>query len=210
MRKEWLALWIVLWGYSVAGAIEVESPAEGSIVHSGEVVNIRIVPSPGEQIGGVVMVLGEPDTASPYDFQYEVKPDDIGDLTLSFMALKPSGQFSSKIQLHLIGIIPPSVTLQSLRAEPEEVIFRKLPAGSNPNQVHDSETERIAVMGTFSDGAEREISLLPGTTYQSSDIKIATVDSKGLVTAIGPGKAFITIKYGDKKLQIPVFVRVKQ
>lgn len=69
---------------------------------------------------------------------------------------------------------------------------------------------KLHVFGRFSDGIERDISVGLGTTYTSSDDKVATTDANGLVTARGAGTAKITVKNGKFDLTVDVVVKAKQ
>jgi chorismate synthase len=71
-------------------------------------------------------------------------------------------------------------------------------------------TKEIGVAGVFSDGVRRSIKGSSfGTTYQSSNQDVVTVDSEGVLHAIGIGKAIITIRNGDQTAKTDIEVRAK-
>ncbi|GAA4865869.1 hypothetical protein GCM10023310_51760 [Paenibacillus vulneris] len=53
-------------------------------------------------------------------------------------------------------------------------------------------------------GVSAEVSAL--CTYSIADTKVATVNSRGVVTAVGPGTTVLTIRYNDLTASIPVTV----
>ena len=68
------------------------------------------------------------------------------------------------------------------------------------------EKERIIVSGVFSDGTDLDLNESCCLSFTSSDENVAAVDSNGMVTAVGPGHAFITAMYrhGDQHVQLPI------
>lgn len=44
-------------------------------------------------------------------------------------------------------------------------------------------------------------------THESSNSKVVTVDSEGVVTAVAPGNAEITIRNGDQKAVVEAVVK---
>lgn len=56
----------------------------------------------------------------------------------------------------------------------------------------------ILVKGVFPDGSQLDITHSTRTHYSSSDVRIATVDGNGMVTAAGPGQATILIQSGAR------------
>ncbi len=53
----------------------------------------------------------------------------------------------------------------------------------------------VILLGTFADGAVLHVTESTYVTYASSDTSIATVDTRGIVTAAGPGRTYITATY---------------
>jgi hypothetical protein len=66
------------------------------------------------------------------------------------------------------------------------------------------------VIGEFPDGTVRFVSRSAlGTTYQSRNEEVATVDANGAVTAVGIGETTIVVRNGEKETQSKVVVRPK-
>jgi hypothetical protein len=67
--------------------------------------------------------------------------------------------------------------------------------------------QRIFVNGKYDSGITRDVHRgLTGTLYRSSDTSIATVDSAGYVTPVGPGHAVITVEHGEHQAYATVHV----
>src|SRR4029079_15241334 len=59
------------------------------------------------------------------------------------------------------------------------------------------ETQTVRTLARFSDGTSFDAAIGLGTTFTTSDANIVTVDSNGVLTAVGAGTATITVKNGD-------------
>jgi uncharacterized protein YjdB len=68
-------------------------------------------------------------------------------------------------------------------------------------------TAPLAVTALLEDNRTLDVSSrLTWTLYRSSDAAVATVDSNGLVTAVGAGTAEIAVTNGQARTQVPVTV----
>ena len=209
MQFKWqkISVWVlglILGGSSLSSAIEIQTPSQGTIVHPGDKVKIRVVPSPGETLGGVLIGgIGEDViTTPPYEYDYQVDPKTVGKITIRIVGVTPDEQISSTVDLNLIVALPSTVTLQSITVDPSQgILFLE------PDVL---KTKEIGVGGVYSDGVKRSIKGSSfGTTYQSSDENVVTVDAEGVLHAIAAGKATITIKNGGKTAKTQVEVRAK-
>ncbi len=90
-------------------AIEIETPAPGTIVHPGDTVLIRVVPSPGERVGGVFFrgITGDLVEEPPYEYRYPVDSRTLGEIKIHIVAVTPEEQFSSEADLRLKVTLPP-------------------------------------------------------------------------------------------------------
>lgn len=71
-----------------------------------------------------------------------------------------------------------TATLQGLKVDPDQrTIFSAVGTG-----------KKLYIDGQYSDGVDRSLDdPATGTTYETSDPKIATVDVNGMVMAVAPG-----------------------
>lgn len=199
--------------FSLLWAIELVTPPQNSVVHPGDIITIRVVPSPGERVGRVYFggLGGAKVEIPPYEYQYQIGPHDVGDLKIDIFAIKPESdgpfasseeQFSSSIELNLRSTLSPTVHLQSIEVDSSQGFLFLEPEALR--------TKIIGVAGIFSDGVKKTIKgSSSGTTYKSNDERVVTVDAEGVLHAVGIGKAIITIKNGDKTAQTRVEVKAK-
>jgi hypothetical protein len=72
------------------------------------------------------------------------------------------------------------------------------------------EQSHMDVLAGFADGTTCRVTASSYVTYASSNTAVATVDSSGLVTAVGPGRGSITVTYSlggnNNQISIPVSV----
>jgi len=213
-----LLAWTVAGFAHNASALIITHPNDGDVFHPGDVIALAADVGPNETDIRKVTFNGDQGWAqfiyAPgpiYRANLSVPKEFVGTLTLWVTGIVGPTATESVIRSGSIKIrvvLPPDIILVSMRPDPDKVFLRKMPPGSDPEEVRFTETNRIAVMGRFSDGIERSLSSsIRGTTYETSDPKVATVNSEGLVSAVAPGQATITIKNGEKRVQVPVYVR---
>lgn len=184
-------------------ALQISSPSEGTIVHQGDQVQVVAVPSQGEQIESVFFAIPHVDSMidfqPPFEFVFTVPNEVFGQVKIFADGKKQGGGFS-KASVNITVAFPPSIVLQGLRVNrDQEILLMSI-----------EDKEKIYLYGQFSDGVKRDISSsATGTTYQTSDARIATVDAEGLVTAVAPGKAVIIAKNGSKQIRIEVQITAR-
>jgi hypothetical protein len=197
-------------------AFQITSPPQYTEVHPGDVVLIRVELSPGETVGGIYF-----DTFSkfisnpPYEYQYKIGPDQLGTINIAVIAIKPASEgpfasadnaVASTADLYLKSTLSSSVKVTSYSVDPPAHFALLLKPTAIPDK-YKATQEQISVYGLYSDGIKREIArAVDGSTYSSSDEKIVTVSIDGLATAVGLGKAKITVRNGSFKTIIDVLV----
>lgn len=72
----------------------------------------------------------------------------------------------------------------------------KLSVSPNENQVNVGQTAKLTVRATFSDGTERDVTRW--AKFTSADETVASVDSAGKVSIVGPGQGAITAWYSSQ------------
>lgn len=192
---------------NITHALIISAPPNGATVQEGETITVRAEPTPEDPPLLYVMFSIGPELEDlqcfqrillpPYECNFKV-PRGVSYTSINALAQPVEGNqtiVSPEIKLNVR--IPSTVILQGLRVNDDQrTIFPVV-----------GTIKKLYIYGKYSDGFDRRLDdPATGTTYETSDPKIATVDIKGLVTAVAPGKAVITVKNGDKRLQIQVVV----
>lgn len=173
-------------------AIQIISPANEAIVHQGETVTITVT---GESL--------ENAWVWPSGNLPQVVATGIGEFTLSIPPNVQSGRYA----LTAIGknlddtssisiIVERSDTPISIELSPSALI--------QFNQIGD--LMPVQVFGIFSDGGKVLITKSPFIKYSSANTAVATVNSEGFVTAVGPGGTTVTASYASLSSSISVVV----
>lgn len=191
---------------SQSSAFSITSPGEGAVFHSGDSVTINAEAGPGELIHTVdfntTISTFNFVEGPPFHFQFTIPIEFVGTLTLyakGISGVRPNLTFINAIPINIQINLPPSVTLQSLIVDPRPRFLYLDPAIGR--------TEILGVGGLFSDGIQRSIKgSSSGINYESSNEKIVTIDSSGVLHAVGVGSAVIKISYAGKTAQIKVKV----
>jgi hypothetical protein len=76
-----------------------------------------------------------------------------------------------------------------------------------PTNILREATANARVLAQFQNVTNVDVTLLEETAYQSSDPTVLMVDSSGLLTAITPGLATLTVSYGGKQASLLIHVQ---
>src|SRR5579872_6875000 len=172
-------------------AIKIVSPPDGTVVAPGQTVTMEVKVNP---MAGITTVsVGGPEElpivglafSPPYRFTFTIPEDmplqrhiftaggdteedgEIADDSITLDVEKPNAITSLKTNLHTIYIV-------------------------QPNEPH-----TLEVMGTFDDGSKANLTESTRITYTSDNPEVATVNSVGEITSVGPGRATITASAGS-------------
>ncbi|MFN8445649.1 MAG: Ig-like domain-containing protein [Caldilineaceae bacterium] len=176
--------------------LTITVPHSGTVVQSGETISVVVTIAPNTPITEVLLVGGKValiDKAAPFVFELTIPKEALGEYKIISLG-GGNGVFAKS------GMVTLQVTttnsLTALRLLPSDLtMFRQ------------GETSRLFALGEYSDGIERNVSSsLIGTQYTSSDSSIVTVSSNGIVTAINPGEAIITVQNGSLQRQTTIIV----
>ncbi len=196
-------------GALFAQAIQITSPVDGSVVHSGRTLTVAVKADPsafqsialvagGNDLGGGT----PPKTVPPYQFSIPIRPGaESGHYPIAAIGVPTAGGdpvFSAGIEVDIERPDSP----QQLQNERGSVNFS-----------YGGEKLPLAVIGTFADGSQVRLNRSTYTRYSSDTPSVATVDAEGWVTSVAPGHAKITITYGNASIgttsaQVPVYVQV--
>lgn len=162
-----------------AGPVPViVAPATGTVVAPGESVRVVV-----EANSTRVMLVGPEtsviDEAAPFEFDLVIPAAAVGSFPIKAMGASAEGAFaeSNTVTLSVRG-----PTLQSMKVVPRDMIL-----------VGPGSTQSLVVLGTYSDGVERDITdPSAGTTYVASSEGVVGVSPAGVVTALSPGVGSVT------------------
>lgn len=197
----------LVWSFLPApsGAVEIVSPKDGEVVPIGAEIVIQVQPSPGDDIDRVYLAHSDEhmkhnSQTGFFEQRIKLRGDSLGPIPIEVWSKNSKGIVSTArvtIQVNL----PPVLPLISLRihAEQRRMVLEGI-----------GEKRDLQVIGEFPDGTVRFISRsVFGTTYQSRNEEIASVDANGVVTAVGVGETTIVVRNGEKETQSKVVVRSK-
>jgi hypothetical protein len=167
--------------------LQITSPSADTVVNPGQMLGVTVVETPSGSFTQVVIIGENPIgfspilTAPPYQFTIQI-PTGIApgqySLTASGVTTPGNGANSDPIP---IDVEPPSSPV-SVRVQPSILCF-------------DSAGQQIPlrVIGTFGDGSTADVTESTQTLYSSTSTAVASVSSVGIVTAVGPGSANVTV-----------------
>ena len=188
--------------------VKIKSPANGTVVHPGEEVTIVVDATPGAFTAVTAGIFTATSISGP---PYK--------LTMRI----PSDEHPGPFQVRVWGV-PPVRPLMRPADKPEDMVkdtleldlelvdqpksleCRLLRGQGIQDGFHRAGEKRgLYTIGIFDDERKVDLSWTKLTTYASSDPSVVTVNY-GLVTAVGPGRAKITVKYRNASLIVPIVV----
>jgi len=175
--------------------VTITSPASGTVVAPGQSVNVTLVANSGVTLSSVLLVgpsVAQVDSAPPFEIMFQVPFEAVGDYVISAAGTDGAGQYYSSNQVTLV--VQPSAALVSLSIAPDSPVL--FGAG---------DTLQLAVVGSYSDGVDRDVTDL-GTIFDSANPGIATVSGTGLVTAVTTGAVLVTAEKDSLSTVAQVFV----
>jgi len=75
---------------------------------------------------------------------------------------------------------------------PQPVTLETIAVSAASASVMVGETDQLTAMGTYSDGSTQNLTGVSATTWTSSNVKVATISSSGLITGVAAGTATFT------------------
>jgi hypothetical protein len=184
--------------------LQISSPTAGTVVNPGQTITVS-VSSPAEAtFTQVMIVLGQGSSAS-------------AGITNSLPA-QLSVTVPTRISLGLHAVAASGVTSgQMAQSFPVflDVERTDLPQSLSPNisnLIFSAQGQQfpLIVSASYSDGSYLDARASSYVSYASSNTNVATVDSRGLVTAVGTGSATVTATYavGGQNVQASIAVSV--
>lgn len=179
---------------SYSYAITIIQPENNSVFYPGQKVKVLVTVTDEEMANGLFISAYKGSSELLEKGQYEV------DLTLdrAYVGkgfIKAAAKTQNEIHEASINIniqLPPDVKLEKIETNKSMVI--QIAPKEEPFN-----TRKLQTRALFSDGIRRNLNILSGVQYTSSDPTVASVDSQGIVTAQKLGSTTISIEAGDKK-----------
>jgi len=195
--------------------LRIDSPRDGAVVAPGDTLQVTVSSPNRTRFIDIVIIMEDPfDTADlgatslPAHFAIKI-PKDIspGSYTVSAMAgLAGRAGEDGEMVVAVIEIdverreMPRAIRLGRVGSTPPQLNFEKK-----------GQTRDIELFGDFGDSDFVDLTESSRVTFESSDAAVATVDTSGTITAVGPGRAAVVAWYGPRdrgiKASIPVEVR---
>ena len=188
-----------------APTVTITSPADGAVFHPGQTLDITVTATP-LAFRTVVVTVGdlhpsgrtEVLTAAPYRFRIRIPSRAVpGPYMLLAVGVTPDGTAVDSDPI-TVAVERPESPLK-LESDLHTLIFD-----------YASGSAALVVYGTFPDGAKVDLTRSTLTKHASDRPEVATVDANGVVTAVSPGSARITVTNGNAVLVIPVTVADKR
>ncbi len=187
------------YGAFVDNGVQIESPVPGTTVRAGQPMRVAVKALDGFRPARMLIgcrlgsVLIE---TAPFVGTLEIPPTANGDLRIGVMAFDSDWNMAGT---EITVRVEHGATLASIRVDPDPVflIMGRL------------ESFRLHVLGMYSDGVERQITRAEfGTTYESLDRQVVTVDREGRLSAIAPGETKIRARNVAHTAAVDVFVQI--
>jgi len=175
---------------------QITAPLAGQVFVPGATMSIVVVTAPSLQATDVAVAMPGFGTlgtttidGATFQASFTIPDFHTGPITLTPIARSASGQ-------PIVGLSS-TIAVRSAAA-PVAIRFQQKDYRLTPLSV--GTIEALAVVGTYADGAKRDVSsAAAGTTYSSSDSAVVSVDADGMRRVVGYGMAIVTATNGGQK-----------
>ena len=188
-------------------AVTIQQPQANTVFYPGQKVHVVVNVASDEDVVGMLIETNRGSAVAveqpPYEADIFIDKAYVGPEEIAVYARLRNGNII-ETRTNITVQLPSDVKL-------EKIIINKRMAIEIASGGKSPGTARLQVTGLFSDGIERDLNILNGVQYTSSDPTLAAVDSKGIVTALKLGWATITIVSGDKNeiVKAHVFIEIE-
>src|SRR5579872_1438311 len=192
-RAGWVGM-VLLLGTMLAAQtplLKIVSPPDGTVVAPGQTVTMEVKVDP---MAGITTVsVGGPEElpivglafSPPYRFTFTIPED----MPLQRHIFTAGGDTEEDGE-----IANDSITLDVEKPNPITSLKVNL---DSIRMVEPNEPHAVMVTGTFDDGSKANLTESTRITYISDNPEVATVNSVGEITSVGPGRATITVSAGS-------------
>jgi hypothetical protein len=179
-------------------SLDIVSPAQGTAVVAGELIEVAVAPSDGFVPQTVLVIAAgsvERTDTPPFTVSLRVPRDALGPLQLFAIALAADGNVVLSDDVTLDVTTTATISSVSIITQ-DPILF-----GTSARQP-------LVVVGHYSDGATRDITLgITGTSYRTTNPAIATVSADGVLTAVAPGIVTVAAQNGNTQDSVTVTVK---
>lgn len=183
--------------------ITISSPAPEASFYPGDSITIAVAPIDGASIQAVLVHLSDGSDHSalvrqaPFSTTFTIANDFVGVLRYTVAARDSLGRIY--VTSGTVTVQSPAA-VQSLAVTPSPLVFSSI-----------GTSQELHIVGSFSDGVDRTVSGAgAGTYYAASPSGVVTVSQDGLVTAVGPGSALVTVSNSGVTTQMVAQVSPSQ
>jgi hypothetical protein len=178
--------------FTVQGALGllITSPADGAVVNQGKSVTVLVTSPAGSTINQLGLIgegpIGLSSTASSVPAQFSISIP-------SGIACRPYMLTASGATASGQVLQSPPIFLDVERLDRPASLSAPLASLTLTAQ---GEESPVQLLGTFSDGSVLDVTESSYVSYRSSNTAVITANAAGMITAIGPGNAWVTATYG--------------
>lgn len=196
---------LLMFARTAAGqnALQISSPANGTVVNSGQTLTVSVTSPNGTAFSQIAVIGPDPigfnilTTAAPAQFSIPIPADASSRIySLTADGIMASGQ---------------GVTSAPIRIDIERSDFPQKLFSTTSGLVLESQGEQspLAMLATFSsDGNTVDVTASTLVSYASSNNGVASVSPNGVVTAMGAGAAIVTATYALSGMNMQVAIPV--
>ena len=191
-----------------AQSIQITSPVDGAVVYSGRILTVMVTAEP---FAFRSITIFTPDhehtavlTASPYRLSFRLPPQIPSGPNRRIVAMGIPMRDDTPVYASIDVDIERADRPHRLVPDPEFAMFRYV-----------GEEYPLDVTGVFVDGLRIGLEKSTYTKYSSDTPSVATVDQRGMVHAVAPGRAKVTATYAppseiSRSVSASVIVTVPQ
>ena len=174
--------------FAQSNLLQITSPRSGTVVHPGETVVIAVQADPS--VSNIAILAQD-----PLGFSQRTNGQ-----SLQFLLTIPSDTTIGAYDVGAMGTAPdgsvvdsPPISLQV------DIPKSRFKMGTEPSVLRfdaPGETMPLHVIGIFANGSKMDMTHSTQMSYSSQNPQIATVDDRGIVTAVAPGSTRIVVNNG--------------
>jgi len=189
-------------GSSAPADLQITAPVTGTIVTPGQSFSVSVASPNSTAFTTVIVVAPDPfgfstlEKGVPTRVSFTV-PAEIACQSYAFTAMgtTASGRTVESVPI-LVDVERPD--LPTSVSTPTSKIMMSAPG----------ETAPLILLAKFADGLVLDVTHSSRVAYSSTDTRVATIDANGIVTAMSPGRVFVTAAYTAAGKTIPIAIAV--